>query len=329
MQTREGEMGLAWLAGESVRKGLAIHTRSTSPSPDLLSFFAPDFSLRSTEPWLLGEEIPYALPVRESLPAMLSRAEPSSADFACLFEDVAARIRAGEFEKVVPMVHEEFEFASPLSSAMFASEFLPGQFSYGFQCGSEGMVGVTPEILFSVEHGLLKTMALAGTGIADGPSLLDDEKEMHEHRLVVRHIEGELKFFGDSRIGQTTERVYGALKHLYTPLEFKLDRVPKFEDLVRRLHPTAALGGWPRKPAVQWLENQTFHQARGRFGAPFGFQEGTRLFCVVAIRNVQWIGSCMKVAAGCGVVEQSQVLKEWKELELKRQSIFRALGVNL
>jgi menaquinone-specific isochorismate synthase len=328
-QAREVQTGTAWLVSDKFRKALEVRALSTTPSPGSLSFFAPDFSLLAQEPWLLGRETEFREPPRLPLPHLVSKAEPSSADFARTFEDISARIRAGEFEKVVPMVCEEYEFAGPLARAMFSAEIHGGRFSYGFEFGEEGMAGHTPELLFTVEGGVLKTMALAGTAPAGGPSLLDDPKEMHEHRLVIEHISSELARFGQASVGATVERVYGALKHLYTPLEFKLSRPARFEELVTHLHPTAALGGWPRKPAVEWLEKQPFHAGRGRFGAPFGYVDGEDMTCVVAIRNVQWKANRLQVSSGCGVVGESQVLKEWKELELKRQSIFRALGVEL
>jgi len=321
--------GIAWLGGEARRKSMLIRARSTAPSPNSLSFFAPDFSLHAPEPWLVGHEIPYREPARLPLPHLLSKVEPSSAEFARIFEDINARIRGGEFEKVVPMVSEDFEFAAPLEHAMFSQKVLPGRFAYGFQFEDEGMVGQTPEVLFAVDGAILRTMALAGTGAADGPDLTADPKEMHEHQLVIRHITTELKKFGDLTIGTTTERVYGKLKHLHTPIEVKLIEAPRFEELVARLHPTAALGGWPRKPAVAWLEKQNFHETRRRFGAPFGFVDGSKMLCVVAIRNVQWKGHRLQVSSGCGVVLESEVLREWKELELKRQSVFRALEVEI
>jgi menaquinone-specific isochorismate synthase len=328
-QAREVQKGAAWLASTDKRKAMEITARSTTPSPDSLSFFAPDFSLLAPEPWLLGREIEFAEPPRLPLPHLISKAEPSSADFARTFEDISARIRTGEFEKVVPMVCEDYEFSGPVSRAMFSAEIRDGRFSYGFEFEDEGMAGHTPELLFTVERGILKTMALAGTAPADGPSLLDDPKEMHEHRLVIGHICSELARFGEASMGRTAERVYGALKHLYTPLEFKLSRPARFEELVTHLHPTAALGGWPRKPAVEWLEKQPFHAGRGRFGAPFGYVDGGDMLCVVAIRNVQWKSHRLQVSSGCGIVAESQVLKEWKELELKRRTVFQSLGVDL
>ncbi len=328
-QAREIQSGLAWLNGDTFHKTLKIRERSTAPAPNSLSFFAPDFSLLTPEPWLLGEECEHVTFERRPLPKLISKAEPSSAGFEDLFEGIAGKIKGGEFEKVVPMVSTDFEFSGPLSRTMFANKNLPGQFAYGFEFDDEGLAGVTPEILFAVEGGILRTMALAGTAKTGTPPLIDDAKEMHEHRLVIEHIRRELKALGAISIGRTIEREYGPLKHLFTPIEVKLENAPKFEELITHLHPTAALGGWPRKPAVEWLERQPFHATRRRFGAPFGFTDGERMLCVVAIRNVQWENSSLRVGAGCGIVRESEVLKEWKELELKRDSIFRALGVEL
>lgn len=327
--TRGPAHGRAWLLTTESRKALDIHARATAPSKTGLSFYAPDFALLEPEPWLLGEEIEFVEENRLPLPELVHKAEPSSADFQNTIEDILARIQRGEFQKVVPMVCDELEFAADLNRRMFRIAPAENQYSYGFEWGREGLAGVTPEVLFRVENGILSTMALAGTGRADGPSLLDDAKEMHEHRLVIDHICSELSESGTVERGDTAERVYGSLKHLHTPIRVRLRRAPDFMHFVARLHPTAALGGWPRKPAVEWLEQQPFHTARRRFGAPFGYVDGERMLCVVAIRGVQWCGPALKISAGCGIVAESEVLREWRELEMKRQSIYRLLEVNV
>jgi menaquinone-specific isochorismate synthase len=329
---REKPAEMAWLQGSRVSAAMKISGWEAAPQAAGLSFFAPDFALASAQPWLHGEEAPLEL-TPAPLPELVHRAEPSSADFANMHEEIIARIHLREFQKVVPIVCEEFEFAAPLHASMFTAALSPGagKFAYGFEFGAEGMCGVTPEVLFAVRNGVLSTMALAGTGAAAGPSLLQDQKEMREHGLVIENICAELARFGRPDRGPTNERTYGALKHLYTPLQVKLNHHAEFMDLVVRLHPTAALGGWPRRPAVEWLEMQDFHTSRKRFGAPFGFvrDEGREMFCVVAIRGVQWQGECAMLSAGCGVVEGSQSLSEWKELELKRRATCESLGLSL
>ncbi len=317
------------MADEGGARSLRLSTRSAQAPSQGLSFYAPFFALSDPEPWLLGEEIEFKSEAHEDLPPLTHKVEPSSADFARTCEEILDRIRAGEFEKVVPMVCEELEFSRVLNHRMFSTEIVKQQFAYGFEFGDEGMAGLTPELLFEVSDGTLRTMALAGTGKSDGPSLLEDKKEMFEHRLVIEHIANELKIYGRPEVGPTVEKTYGSLKHLYTPIALKLEREPRFMEFVASLHPTAALGGWPRKPAVEWLEDQPFHFARKRFGAPFGFVDGGLMKCVVAIRGVQWSGNRLMVSSGCGVVKESQALKEWQELELKRASIYRWLGVAL
>jgi menaquinone-specific isochorismate synthase len=333
-ESRRYPDNLAWLLEADRGRALAARSWEAEPTRGGLSFFAPDFALGAAQPWLVGERLdpvvlaaaPSASPV--SPPTLLHRAEPSSADFARLHEDILQRIARGEFAKVVPMVCEELEFAAPLRPADFAGALMPHaeQFAYGFSFAEEGMCGVTPEVLFAVEDGVLRTMALAGTGAVDGPSLLDDRKERHEHQLVIDHIAGELKARGQVGVGVTEERRFGRLKHLFTPIEVKLKDRADFMDLVVRLHPTAALGGWPRRPAAEWLERQNFHVSRRRFGAPFGWQDGDDLFCVVAIRGLQWQGARAQIGTGCGVVAGSESLREWRELGLKRAAIYSLLG---
>ncbi len=329
-QTLESKTGLAWMRDSRSTRALRAERWSHEPTTGL-NFYAPDFALTANQAWLVGEKTELTVQPRE-LPRLAHRVEPSAAAFANLMEEVLMRIDLGEFQKVVPVVCEELEFAEPLSQEMFSAALtrdFPHQFSYGFEFQGEGLCGVTPELLFSVSDGVLQTMALAGTGGADGPSLLDDRKERHEHNLVIEHIVSELVRWGVPDVGTTQERVYGSLKHLYTPIHMDLRREISFSQLVSGLHPTAALGGWPRKSAMQWMETQKFHADRGRFGAPFGFIDGDEMRCVVAIRGLQWRGAHATLSAGCGVVKESQSLREWKELELKRAAVCRMLGLAL
>jgi isochorismate synthase EntC len=319
--------GIAWLSDSGRTQHLMISGWAAEPPSQGLAFYAPDFALRSVQPWLLGSECESPSVQRASLPALVTRRSPAEAAFRLGHADILQRIARGELAKVVPAVAEELEFAAPLNAAMFAAESVPGRYSYGFEFLDEGMSGLTPELLFEVDGERLKTMALAGTGRVDGPSLLEDAKEMHEHRLVVEHIVGELNALGALDVGQTVERAFGPIKHLFTPIEVRLKEPARFLDLVVRLHPTAALGGWPRAQALHWLKNDDSAKWRGRFGAPFGYVKNGFMRCVVAIRGVQWQGRKALLASGCGVVKGSVAEREWRELTLKRESTWRGLGL--
>lgn len=320
----------AWIASQSGQKCLEIEASAQNPSAGGLSFFAPDFALSHEAPWLVGTEVeaPCYAQDAQGLPGLNGHREPNSSEFFQNHADILERISGRQFEKVVPVVSEHFEFSEDLALPMFRAESSEGEWAYGFQFHQEGMVGVTPELLFRVQGSQLTTMALAGTGPCLGPSLLDNSKERLEHQLVIDHIARELKPWGSPSVGSTEEKSFGGkIKHLFTPIKMSLSIPVDFLSLVRALHPTAALGGWPRGSALSWLQHQGFHADRRRFGAPFGYVCGDEMLCVVAIRGLQWQGRFATVSAGCGVVRGSQPENEWEELRLKRRTTCERLGV--
>ncbi len=329
---------MAWLGrgGGPQREvvGFRFDHLASEPIKGRLNFFAPDFALRARTPWCVGEVVDMEEFEAESppdLPTRLAVHPPSQLVFNQLHTEILRLLQQGDVQKLVPIVTEAIEYSAPLSLAMFTSllqDRWPGQFTYGLQIDDEGMCGVSPEVLFQVRDGVVETMALAGTGRLDSGSLLEDPKEMLEHNLVIENLLVELRDYGTVDIGHTVERPYGSLKHLFTPMRVHLDRPVGFSELCERLHPTAALGGWPRTRARQWLEEQSFHDSRRRFGAPFGYLRDEEMFCVVAIRGVQWQGRRAQIGTGCGVVAGSQAESEWRELNLKRAAIYELLGLN-
>ncbi len=307
---------------------MQITGRGREPRPNSLSFYAPNFYTHETmNPWFYGERIPAGAFVTNPLPAVERRLDPDPSLFDAVHAEILTGIKEGRFKKVVPYVSEEWQFESELSWSMFPNALAPqeNQYSYGLQASGEGMCGITPELLFQVEGDVCTTMALAGTAPVDGPSLLDDPKERLEHELVIGHIQQSLKGLGEITVGETREQAYGSLKHLLTPIQVKLEYPPSFMDLVARLHPTAALAGWPRASALDFLRLRG--PERIRFGAPFGFVDGDSMMCIVAIRCLQWRGRTAWIMSGCGVVEGSHAEKEWVELNLKRRSVARQLGL--
>ena len=99
--------------------------------------------------------------------------------------------------------------------------------------------------------------------------------------------------------------------------------------MARRLHPTPALGVYPRGEAGSaWLAGIDPDGERGRFGAPFGLRWPSGAGrCVVAIRNLQYRAGRLDIWAGCGVVSQSRYEDEWQEVLDKMQAVRALWGV--
>lgn len=304
------------------------------------AFYLPDYFLEESDPWVSGrfcEELSFA----EFLnhldlvpPSLLPDVEwrsPSQGDYVKLFESAQAFLAAGHGQKIVPVIFEHGQLKSSLTKfaahlVRKALEHPPGLRAYGWIQGERGFVGATPELLVESVDENYSTMALAGTRPLDkAEELLADAKEQLEHQLVVRDIGERLARFGELRVGPTELARFPKLAHLCTRLELlpheRSSRL--FGDLVRTLHPTAALGAWPRsQAALDWLRAADRRVARGRFGAPFAVErDGGAGSAAVAIRGIDWQGERIRLGSGSGVLRESQLDHEWSELKNKRDQV--------
>ena len=97
-------------------------------------------------------------------------------------------------------------------------------------------------------------------------------------------------------------------------------------DLVERLHPTPAVGGYPRDRALEAIARLEVID-RGWYAGPFGWAglDGSGEFAV-AIRSGLLSGRTASVFAGAGIVAGSAPKAELAETELKLRPMLAALG---
>lgn len=194
-------------------------------------------------------------------------------------------------------------------------------FIYGSWDEAYGMLGVTPEILLSKNKNTYHTMALAGTReITKRSELLSDRKELEEHQLVIQDIKDKLKDY-ELNIGITDLIDYKNFSHLKTPIQFE-----SYDDgniIVKKMTPTAALGGYPTEVALSKLKNSLYHQEVNEcfFGGAFNFSYKDLFLSLVSIRNVQWNLRETWIESGTGIVSESKLSDEMNEIKLKRKSI--------
>lgn len=355
-----------WCLGcgtDSILVGWGPATWVSEPTEGAL--YAPGFYLREPRPWLvspkwslidrsffsslvLSKLAPEVNAHLNSEPQGFRWVEPEKTVFERQFSLIQDGFRNRGLEKAVPIVHAQArEIVTPerlkaifTQLAKIPETLIP----YGFWTSEEGMIGATPELLFSNRigrekrtSGRIETMALAGTRGKSTPGdgareLLADPKERHEHQIVVDDIMVELSRFGELDVGETKVVELPTLFHLKTEIAVDFWEQPQFEALVRALHPTPALGVSPRSLGFPEIVRWDDVKWRGRYGAPFGVfardGDGQPLLeCAVAIRNVRWHDGLTRLSSGCGIVPESQLDREWAELQTKRESVKRILGV--
>ena len=250
------------------------------------------------------------------------------------------RIAAGEFRKIVLARAIELRAGVPLHPLRILNG-LRQRFPdcYSFSCANgrgQSFIGASPERLVRASKGVLETEALAGsmrrgaTASEDATlaaALLSSEKDLREQREVLDDIVARLLPLGlalDVPAKPDVRRLAN-VQHLCTPVRAALPESVRLLDVLAALHPTPAVGGSPRDPAVACIrELESF--PRGLYAGTLGWlnaRGGGEFF--VGIRSALVDGACARVYAGAGIVAGSTPEKEFAETELKFGAMLDAL----
>ena len=203
---------------------------------------------------------------------------------------------------------------------------------YGFWDQENGFIGRTPELLFQSFplDKTMTTMALAGTWPknADLTNDYNDPKIWNEHQIVIKDIKNQLAGLDCVRQSETEVIELKNLAHLKTHLEFQYNSVEQILDVIRDLHPTAALGIYPRDIDVnKKIQMLPLQSDRKSFGAPIGLVSQKLSHLVVGIRGVQWTKNQLQLFAGCGITKDSQIESEYQEILYKMDAVKKMLGL--
>jgi menaquinone-specific isochorismate synthase len=207
-------------------------------------------------------------------------------------------------------------------------------FSIGNGRGS-CFIGASPERLLSIHNDQLVTDALAGsaprgqTPQEDAQlayQLLQSNKERREHQAVIEFILKRL-----TELGLTPQRSplkllkLSNIQHLWTPIHAQLRPSLHPLDILAKLHPTPAVAGVPTQTACQIIQaHENFD--RSLYAAPLGWvdAQGNSEF-IVGIRSALIYQNQARLYAGAGIVAGSVASKELAEINLKLQTLLKAL----
>jgi menaquinone-specific isochorismate synthase len=257
-------------------------------------------------------------------------------------KEVVNDLRTGPLKKVVLARELRLFFDDHVNSEAVLDNLFKQQresFIFAFESNGDCFVGATPERLVKKQGNKLFSTCLAGSiprGKTEkedkilGDTLLNDQKNLIEHGFVVEMIKEALKESCEEIIVPGTPQLMKIrdIQHLYTPVIGKCQESASLLLLVKRLHPTPALGGLPKQEAVEKIR-QIEDLDRGFYAAPLGWVDyrGNGEFAV-SIRSGLIQGKEVSLFAGCGVVADSEPESEFMETSLKFTPMLRALGGN-
>ncbi len=249
------------------------------------------------------------------------------------------KIKEKSYMKVVLARKSVFQFSTPVEPLDILQRLQtvsPNCFHFYFQPKTgTAFVGASPERLYRRERQGIKTEALAGTRPRGDTSqkdenlkkeLLNSQKEIHEHKVVVEQIHSVL---AEICTKITVDDKHSLLQlagghHLLTRMDGVLRPEVNDARILFVLHPTPAVAGWPTEKVLNIIRS---HEpfARGYYAGPFGYVGWDVTEFAVAIRCGLIQKNTLSIYAGAGIVEGSTPEDEWKEIENKMKVFLKAV----
>jgi len=266
-------------------------------------------------------------------------AQPDPDAWMAAVAKTVGEIRRGDLAKLVLARSVELRAATRFDLAgvmrnLSARE--TGCTVFGVSGGDADFVGATPETLATLEGGEMRTTALAGTTPRGATAARDQQlrtalarsgKDRTEHDLVVLGIRDALGPLVASLETDGPPEVVALrrVQHLRTSLRGRVTPPCGILDLVAALHPSPAVGGYPRQGAIARIaQRESFD--RGWYAGPVGWLnlDGEGEF-VVGLRSGVVRGRDAWVFAGAGIVGDSDPRAELLETDLKLRPMLAAL----
>ena len=199
----------------------------------------------------------------------------------------------------------------------------------------KNFIGASPERLVSIQNQQLVTDALAGSAprgqnttedVKLANLLLKSRKEKREHQAVSEFLLQRLQEMGLKPYQLPLQLLqFSNIQHLWTPIYAHLPADIHPLEIVAQLHPTPAVAGVPSAIACDKIR-QYEQFDRSLYAAPLGWidNRGNCEF-IVGIRSALIEGNRARLYAGAGIVSGSNPDKEFVEIQLKLQSLLKAL----
>lgn len=256
---------------------------------------------------------------------------PTVAEWAGIVGEAVKAIVADELDKVVLARSVRVESSAAVAILRVFRQLAlsyPECFDFAWKSRHSVFMGASPELLATVQGGRFRSNPLAGSAArgegededaAIGAGLLASAKDQEEHRLVVDDMRRRLTgLVSDLVVTDRPElKKMATVQHLSTVIEGDVAPGTGVLDIVDAVHPTPAVGGVPRRKAVEYIAG---HEPldRGWYTGGIGWLtpsgDGE---IAIGLRCGLVNGSTTTLFAGAGIVAESEPRSEVLETRLK------------
>lgn len=249
------------------------------------------------------------------------------------FDGMFQAIKNGDVSKVIlSRIKPIKEFSKELAADFYytLSESYPKAYVFMFFTPQSGMwAGASPELLFNVENQEATTVSLAGTQkwSNNACNINWDKKERDEQQIVSDYINEILDRYHVNNIqveGPETIKA-GKVSHLKTQYKFSvLSNKWQLGSLICDIHPTPAVCGLPKNESMNLIQTTEKHQ-RSYYAGFLGRIKNEDINLFVNIRSMKFTNGGVDLYLGGGITAGSDPGKEWKETEMKAETLLSVI----
>jgi isochorismate synthase len=245
-------------------------------------------------------------------------------DYRLKVSNAIDEIRKGLLNKVV--LHTQIEVTYSKQIHRLIHKVLASDtegFRYSFFSAELGLwMGITPELLVHSKNRDFKTMALAGTRKLEDLDINPfKEKERAEQAWVTKEIVELLNKSADLiHVGEVETVNAGKLAHLRTIIKGEIKSPLTTADIASVLHPTAAVCGYPKSLAYQYIKENEFLN-RSLYSGYLGRVEKESSALYVNLRCMSYENEMIKVYVGAGITADSDPELESEEIRIKTSTL--------
>lgn len=255
--------------------------------------------------------------------------------FIDMVETAKQHIRNGDiFQVVLSQTFEADYRENPLTLYRKLRTTNPSPYMFYMEFGNYTVLGTSPESLVKVQKGLVTTNPIAGTkprGLtaqedeAIANSLLQDEKEIAEHKMLVdlgRNDVGRVSQVGTVAVTKYMEiEKYKYVMHIVSEVSGKLRDDAHLVDVIAASLPAGTVSGAPKIRAMQII-NELEQRKRGVYAGAIGYLSSSGdMDLALAIRTMVIKDDKAYVQAGAGIVYDSVPEMEYEETLNKAKAL--------
>ena len=265
--------------------------------------------------------------------------EFTKAEFEAVVKKTQHYIKEGDIFQCVVSNRREAEFDGSLLNAYRVLRTLnPSPYMFYLSGSDVELTGASPETLVKLTDGKMYTFPIAGTmrrgktaaeDLAIEEKLINDEKELAEHNMLVdlgRNDLGKIAKFGSVQVEalHMLQR-FSHVIHITSTVSGDIQDGKDALDAIGATLPAGTLSGAPKIRAIEIL-HELEKSPRGVYGGAVGYIDfsGNMDVCI-GIRMAMNKGGKVYVRAGAGIVRDSVPASEYNETLIKGQSMISAI----